>query len=37
MSKEDREQYVVKFVETNGKKTGFAAKAYEVNFTCTML
>ncbi|XP_062335902.1 DNA topoisomerase 2-binding protein 1 isoform X2 [Osmerus eperlanus] len=29
MSKGDKEQYVVKFVETNGKKTGFAAKAYE--------
>lgn len=30
MSKEDKEGYIVKFVESKGQKTDYAAKAYEV-------
>lgn len=33
MSKEDKEGFIVKFVESKGQKTEYATKAYEVNHT----
>lgn len=37
MSKEDREGFIVKFVESKGQKTEYSVKAYEVypELVCT--
>lgn len=36
MSKGDKEGFIVKFVESNGQRTEYAAKAYEVNFIVSL-
>lgn len=32
MPKKDMESFIVKFVESNGKRTEYAVKAYEVRY-----